>query len=133
MGRVSLDKYVVTGGKPLKGTVTISGAKNAAIAIIPAAILSDEVCRIENVPNITDVNDMLHIIHDMGAVIKRINKSTIEIDPRPIHSHIAVSYTHLIRYIVLLTSFLPFEDLGNKCVSGTLKRNMASQPYFCDK
>ena len=89
MGRVSLDKYVVTGGKPLKGTVTISGAKNAAIAIIPAAILSDEVCRIENVPNITDVNDMLHIIHDMGAVIKRINKSTIEIDPRPIHSHIA--------------------------------------------
>ena len=44
MGRVSLDKYVVTGGKPLKGTVTISGAKNAAIAIIPAAILSDEVC-----------------------------------------------------------------------------------------
>ena len=89
MGRVSLDKYVVTGGKPLKGNVTISGAKNAAIAIIPAAILSDEVCRIENVPNITDVNDMLHIIHDMGAVIKRINKSTIEIDPRPIHSHIA--------------------------------------------
>ena len=62
LGRVSLDKYVVTGGKPLKGTVTISGAKNAAIAIIPAAILSDEVCRIENVPNITDVNDMLHVL-----------------------------------------------------------------------
>ncbi len=89
LGRVSLDKYVVTGGIPLKGTVTVSGAKNAAIAIIPAAILSNDVCRIENVPNITDVNDMLHIIRDMGAVIKRINKSTIEIDARPIHSHVA--------------------------------------------
>ena len=86
MGRVLLEKYVVAGGIPLRGTVTVSGAKNAAIAIIPAAILSDDICRIENVPNITDVNDMLHIIHGMGAIIKRINKSTIEIDPRPIHS-----------------------------------------------
>ena len=113
MGRVSLDKYVVTGGKPLKGTVTISGAKNAAIAIIPAAILSDEVCRIENVPNITDVNDMLHIIHDMGAVIKRINKSTIEIDPRPIHSHIA-SY-ELARHMYLAPYWAVFIMLWFPC------------------
>ncbi len=123
MGRVSLDKYVVTGGKPLKGTVTISGAKNAAIAIIPAAILSDEVCRIENVPNITDVNDMLHIIHDMGAVIKRINKSTIEIDPRPIHSHIA-SYElarHMRGSYYLLGSLL-----------GRFHHAVVSMPGGCD-
>ena len=123
MGRVSLDKYVVTGGKPLKGTVTISGAKNAAIAIIPAAILSDEVCRIENVPNITDVNDMLHIIHDMGAVIKRNNKSTIEIDPRPIHSHIA-SYElarHMRGSYYLLGSLL-----------GRFHHAVVSMPGGCD-
>ena len=123
MGRVSLDKYVVTGGKPLKGTVTISGAKNAAIAIIPAAILSDEVCRIENVPNITDVNDMLHIIHDMGAVIKRINKSPIEIDPRPIHSHIA-SYElarHMRGSYYLLGSLL-----------GRFHHAVVSMPGGCD-
>ena len=123
MGRVSLDKYVVTGGKPLKGTVTISGAKNAAIAIIPAAILSDEVCRIENVPNITDVNDMLHIIHDMGAVIKRINKSTIEIDPRPSHSHIA-SYElarHMRGSYYLLGSLL-----------GRFHHAVVSMPGGCD-
>ncbi len=89
MGRISLDKFVVTGGIPLKGTVTISGAKNAAIAILPAAILSDEVCRIENVPNITDVNAILHIIEDMGAKVKRIDKSTVEIDPKSIRTYVA--------------------------------------------
>jgi len=84
-----LDKFVVTGGIPLKGTVTISGAKNAAIAILPAAILSDEVCRIENVPNITDVNAILHIIEDMGAKVKRIDKSTVEIDHKSIRTYVA--------------------------------------------
>ena len=63
--------------------------KNAAIAIIPAAILSDDICRIENIPDITDVSAMIRIIADMGAQIRTINKTTIEIDPRPIRSHIA--------------------------------------------
>ena len=53
--RAALDKFVITGGNRLTGEVTISGAKNAAIAIIPAAILAEGVCRIENIPNITDV------------------------------------------------------------------------------
>ena len=50
-----LNKFVVNGGKPLNGEVTISGAKNAAVAIIPGVILCDEPCRIENIPNISDV------------------------------------------------------------------------------
>ncbi len=84
-----MDKFVITGGHPLVGEITISGAKNAAIAIIPAAILSDDICRIENIPDITDVSAMIRIIADMGAQIRTINKTTIEIDPRPIRSHIA--------------------------------------------
>ena len=84
-----MDKFVITGGNRLTGEVTISGAKNAAIAIIPAAILAEGVCRIENIPNITDVTAITRIISDMGAQIRTINKSTIEIDPRPIHSHVA--------------------------------------------
>ncbi len=83
-----MEKYVVKGGKPLNGTITISGAKNAAVAIIPATILCDEVCRIENVPNISDVNELIHILYELGAEIKMINKSTYEIDPRNIRSHI---------------------------------------------
>jgi len=75
-----LEKYVITGGKPLKGEVTISGAKNAAVAIIPATILADGPCRIENIPNISDVTLIAQILKQMGAVVKRVNKNTLDID-----------------------------------------------------
>lgn len=84
-----MDKFVITGGNRLTGEVTVSGAKNAAIAIIPAAILSDGVCRIENIPNITDVNSITRILYDMGAKIRNINKTTLEIDASPIHTYVA--------------------------------------------
>lgn len=84
-----MDKFVIAGGISLNGEVTISGAKNAAIAIIPAAILSDGVCRIENIPNITDVNSITRILYDMGAKIRIPNKSAIEIDPSTVHTYIA--------------------------------------------
>ena len=84
-----MDKFVITGGNRLTGEVTISGAKNAAIAIIPAAILSDGICRIENIPNITDVSSITRILYDMGAQVRTIDKSTIEIDPRKIHTCVA--------------------------------------------
>ncbi len=81
-----MDKIVISGGRKLKGTVSISGAKNAAVAILPAAALSDGVCRIENVPNIRDITLMCRILSDMGADIRLINKNTIEIDPRRMSS-----------------------------------------------
>ena len=83
-----LEKLLIKGGNPLKGKVYISGAKNAAVAIIPAALLSDGVCRIENVPNISDVTVLLQIIQGLGARVKYINKSTVEIDPKGINTHI---------------------------------------------
>ena len=58
-----MTKYVIRGGHPLHGEVEISGAKNAAVAILPAALLVDGVCRIENVPNISDVTMILSLIH----------------------------------------------------------------------
>jgi len=84
-----LEKFFINGHIPLKGEVNISGAKNAAVAIIPAVILSDGVCKIENVPNINDVTLMAHILEQMGATVKMINKSTFEIDAHNIKSHIA--------------------------------------------
>ncbi len=84
-----MDKFLIAGGKRLVGEVEISGAKNAAVAIIPAAVLCDEICRIENVPNISDITAIIRIIQDMGAVIRTINKTTIEIDPRPIRTYVA--------------------------------------------
>ena len=83
-----MEKIVINGGKKLCGEVSISGAKNAAVAIIPATILAQDLCRIENMPDISDVNIMLKILHNMGAEVKMINKNTYEIDTRNITSHI---------------------------------------------
>lgn len=84
-----MDKFIITGGNRLEGEVTISGAKNAAVAIIPAVVLSDGICRIENIPNIKDVSLIARIISQMGAKVKMINKSTLEIDPTHIVSPVA--------------------------------------------
>lgn len=86
MERAALDKYEIKGGNRLTGEVSISGAKNAALVIIPAAILSDGVCRIDNIPNITDVSSIIHILQDMGAQVRRIDRSAIEIDASTIYT-----------------------------------------------
>ena len=81
-----MTKYIIQGGKPLFGEVEISGAKNAAVAIIPAALMVDGVCRIENIPQISDVTMSLRILEDLGAVIRTVNRHTVEIDASHIHS-----------------------------------------------
>lgn len=84
-----MDKYVINGGNELHGEVKIGGAKNAAVAIIPAVVLADSPCQIENVPNISDVTLIANILQGLGATVKNINKSTLEIDPTTIFTHIA--------------------------------------------
>ena len=73
-------RYEINGGKPLNGTVTISGAKNAAVAILPAALLVSGKCRIENVPNISDVRILMSILDRMGAKIVSPERNVVEID-----------------------------------------------------
>lgn len=75
-----LEKYVIKGGTALHGEVEISGAKNAAVAIIPAALMVDGVCCIENIPQISDTDMLLTILRDLGAKVRFLNKSTVEID-----------------------------------------------------
>lgn len=75
-----MTKYVINGGKPLHGEIEISGAKNAAVAIIPAALMVDGPCRIENIPQISDVTMLLNILKEMGADIRIVNKNTMDID-----------------------------------------------------
>lgn len=75
-----LTKYQIQGGKPLHGSITISGAKNAAVAIIPAALLVDGVCRIENIPQISDVSLLLQILQELGAEVRTVNRTTVDID-----------------------------------------------------
>ena len=75
-----MDKYVINGGTSLHGEVEISGAKNAAVAIIPAALMVDGVCRIENIPQISDTDMLLTILSELGAKIRFISNSVIDID-----------------------------------------------------
>ena len=83
-----MEKFVIRGQNRLSGTVRISGAKNAAVAILPAVILSDGICRIENVPDISDVAITLKILYELGAGVRMINRSTFEIDPTHVNSYI---------------------------------------------
>ena len=73
-------KYEIIGGTPLEGSVTISGAKNAAVAILPAALLVEGVCRVENVPDISDVRILLEILRDMGVQIQEEGPGVLRLD-----------------------------------------------------
>jgi len=75
-----VDRYIIKGGNRLQGEVEISGAKNAAVAIIPATLMVEGVCRLENVPQISDVSLLLNILEQMGATVRRINRNTLDID-----------------------------------------------------
>ena len=79
-GMNPLEKYVITGGRPLHGEVQIGGAKNAVVAIIPAAILAKGRCVIENVPEISDVESLLEILRSLGADARFLKRDTLEID-----------------------------------------------------
>lgn len=84
-----MEKLVITGGTPLKGEVSISGAKNAAVAILPATLLIDGICTIENLPNISDVKKSCEILEGLGAKITWITPNKITIDTRNITETVA--------------------------------------------
>ena len=81
-----MTKYIVEGGRPLFGEIHISGAKNAAVAIIPAALMVSGPCRIENIPQISDVTLLLSILQDLGARVRYLNPHTVEIDCSHLHN-----------------------------------------------
>jgi len=79
--------FRVTGNIPLKGEVSVSGSKNAALPILCATVLAGEPCRIENLPDIEDVNSLIEILTAMGAVVTKPQKGVAVIDPRPIKEY----------------------------------------------
>jgi len=81
-----MKKIIVKGGQHLNGEIVVGGAKNAALAIIPAAIMVDGVCRIENIPRVMDVTVQLEILRELGAGVKMLNSTTVEIDSRTLRN-----------------------------------------------
>lgn len=80
-----MEKLVIKGGKPLHGTVSINGAKNAAVAILPATVLINGKCKIENLPNISDIKLCCDILESIGAKVNFLSPNEIEIDTSEIH------------------------------------------------
>ncbi|MEE1280357.1 MAG: UDP-N-acetylglucosamine 1-carboxyvinyltransferase [Oscillospiraceae bacterium] len=118
-----MEKYLIRGGNPLRGEVTVGGAKNAAVAILSATVLAEGVCTIENVPDIRDVYTTLKILTELGAGVKFINKTTVEIDT-----------THL------STTMIPYELTCNMrasyyfwgCLLARYGHAKVSMPGGCD-
>ena len=82
-----MEQYVIKGGNPLVGEVTIGGAKNAALGILAAAIMSDEDVLIDNLPDVSDINVLLQAIASIGADVVRIHRNAVKINGKNIHSY----------------------------------------------
>ena len=82
-----MEQYIINGGKPLRGIVDIYGAKNAALAIIPAAVLTEEPVIINNLPDVSDINILLDAIAQIGATVERINRHKVRIVGAGVHTH----------------------------------------------
>lgn len=89
-----MERYVINGGKPLKGVVPIYGAKNAALALIAAAILTEEPVIINNLPNVSDINVLLEAISQIGARVERISRHKVRIIGATVNSH-QVNYDYI--------------------------------------
>lgn len=104
------DAYIIHGGKPLKGKVQLSGAKNIALKIIIAALQFDSEVTLKNIPRIKDVQELLNLIHDLGGKAEFTEKNTLVIDGRTIHKHtVSLLYGSKIR-----VSFMFFAPLLHK-------------------
>ena len=93
-----MEQYVVKGGVPLRGKVSIGGAKNAALGILAAAIMTDETVTIDNLPDVNDINVMLEAISGIGAMVQRVDRHTVRINGSGIHDfNIEYDYIKKIR------------------------------------
>ena len=81
-----MEQYIMKGGNPLVGEVTISGAKNAALGILAAAIMTDDDVVIDNLPDVSDINALLDAISHLGAKVDRIDRHTVRINAANIHA-----------------------------------------------
>ena len=88
---VIMEQYIIKGGKPLQGDVSIGGAKNAALGILAAAIMTDETVTIDNLPDVRDINVLLQAMEGIGAKIERVNRHTVKINGSNISS-VSIDY-----------------------------------------
>lgn len=118
-----LDKFIIQGKKPLMGEISVSGAKNAAVAIIPAALMVEGICRIENIPDISDVRMLENIATQLGAVITREDGNVLVVDARNLNKYTA-------SYEMVKSMRASYYLLG--ALLGRFGRAEVSSPGGCD-
>jgi len=123
VGAYYLEKFVIAGGRPLEGEVSVSGAKNSVVAVIPAAILVDGQCTIENIPDISDVKTLISILKDLGAGVNFESKDTLSINSQNIKSYTAT-------YDMVKSLRASYYLMG--ALLGRFKKAEVSLPGGCD-
>ena len=83
-----MERYIIKGGNPLVGEVEIGGAKNAALAILAAAVMTDDTVLIENMPDVRDTNVMLQAMASIGVLVDRVDRHTVKITAKAVHGHV---------------------------------------------
>lgn len=91
---INMEQYIIKGGNPLNGEVEISGAKNAALAILAAAIMTDETVTVDNLPDVRDINVLLQAIEGIGAIVQRVSRNSVKINGGTIRS-VTVDYEYI--------------------------------------
>lgn len=124
-----MEQYIIKGGRPLVGEVQISGYKNAALGIIAAAVMTDETVKIENVPDVKDINVLLQAIEDIGAKVERVNRYTVKISGANIHTvDVDFDYVRKIRAsYYLVGALLGKYNKGRVVLPGGC--NIGSRPF----
>lgn len=89
-----MEQYIIKGGHPLVGEVEIGGAKNAALAILAAAIMADETVKIDNLPDVNDINVLLDAITGIGADVQRVDRHTVRINGRGVRDF-SIEYDYI--------------------------------------
>ena len=103
-----MEQYIIKGGIPLNGEVEIGGAKNAALAILAAANMTDETVRIENLPDVRDINALLEAMQDIGARVERLDRHTVTVNGSCVENCIVENENmkKFVRLIIFLAHFL---------------------------
>ena len=121
-----MEQYVIKGGNPLVGEVEIGGAKNAALAILAAAIMTDETVLVENIPDVRDTNVLLQAIEGIGARVDRKDRHTVEINGSAIDAlNVDNEYIKKIRASYYLLGALQIQE-GRGAASGRMQHRQPS-------
>src|SRR3989338_844800 len=108
------DAYLIKGGKPLKGTIALSGAKNVALKVIIAALLFDQPVTLKNIPKINDVIELLHLIKSLGGMADFVDKNTVIVDARSLNKN-RIDLLHASKIRVSLMLFAPLLYKFSEC------------------